>query len=193
MHSMSEGKWNSRSPWPPKSMSSDQVQTTLKYDMQHANRGDNPWKAWAKEVRETQPEFKAQSCSTTWHTSAGGATAWGQKWDSASSMRDRSYQRSVPTSKNLTGSDYDTDREWHRSRMRYSSGWASDPTWSQSKRAKPTHTDPKMISKQIQRCQVALRLRRGAGMGCCPCERWEQHGLRADPCAAWAELMSITL
>ena len=32
--------------------------------------------------------------------------------------------------------------EWHRSRMRCSSGWANDPAWSQSKRARSTHIDP---------------------------------------------------
>ena len=44
--------------------------------------------------------------------------------------------------KDLTGSDYDAHREWHRRRMRYSSGWANVPSWSQQKSAKPTHIDP---------------------------------------------------
>ena len=48
MRSMSERKWSSLGPWPRKSMSSDRVQITLKYDMQPANRGDNPWKDWAR-------------------------------------------------------------------------------------------------------------------------------------------------
>ena len=47
-----------------------------------------------------------------------------------------------PTNTNLTGPDHDTDYEWHRSRMQYISGWASDPLRPQSKQAKPTHTDP---------------------------------------------------
>ena len=38
--------------------------------------------------------------------------------------------------------DHDTDREWREDRKWYSTGWANDPSWSQSKRAKPTHTDP---------------------------------------------------
>ena len=42
----------------------------------------------------------------------------------------------------MAGSDYETDRERHASIMRYSEGWANDPTWSQHKRAKPTKTDP---------------------------------------------------
>ena len=67
--------------------------------------------------------------------SAGGDKAWGQQWDSSSSRRGRSYQWSVPTSKDLTGSDYDTDREWRRSRVSYSRGWANDPSC-------PTHTEP---------------------------------------------------
>ena len=37
--------------------------------MQPANPGDNPWKDWAKEVGETQPD-KVLSCSTTWHMPA---------------------------------------------------------------------------------------------------------------------------
>ena len=52
MHSKGERKWNS---WAmaSKPMSSNQVQTTRKYDLQPENRGDNPWKDWAREVRET--------------------------------------------------------------------------------------------------------------------------------------------
>ena len=81
MHTVSERKCKSWGPRPPKSMSSNQVQTALRYEMQPANRGDNPWKDWAREVRETQPD-KAQPCSTAWHTPAGGANAWGHSWDS---------------------------------------------------------------------------------------------------------------
>ena len=55
---------------------------------------------------------------------------------------DRSHQWSVPTNATLTGPEHDTDYEWHQGRMRYSSGWAHDPSWSQSKRVKPTHVDP---------------------------------------------------
>ena len=44
--------------------------------------------------------------------------------------------------RNLAGSDFETDRKWHASTMRYGEGWANDPTWSQYKRAKPTYTDP---------------------------------------------------
>ena len=42
MPSMSEREWNSWGPRPPQSISGSQVQTTLKHDMQPANRGDNP-------------------------------------------------------------------------------------------------------------------------------------------------------
>ena len=48
----------------------------------------------------------------------------------------------TPTTRNLSRSDYDTDRDWHARTMRYGEGWAHDPTHSQQKRAKPTHTDP---------------------------------------------------
>ena len=58
------------------------------------------------------------------------STEWdGSKW-------------SAPTSRNLGGPDYDTDRDWHAWIMRYGEGWAHDPTYSHCKRAKPTHTDP---------------------------------------------------
>ena len=49
--------------------------------------------------------------------------------------------------RNLVGSAYDTDRDWHASTMRYGDSWAHDPTWSQHKRAKPTHTDPEDDTK----------------------------------------------
>ena len=49
---------------------------------------------------------------------------------------------STPTARNLGASDCGTDREWHARTIRYGEGWAHDPTWSQQKRAKPTHTDP---------------------------------------------------
>ena len=68
----------------------------------------------------------------TWCRKPQTFTYHWQQWDSSASRRDRSYQWSVPTSKDLTGSDYDTDGEWHKSRMKYSSGWANDPSWSQS-------------------------------------------------------------
>ena len=40
------------------------------------------------------------------------------------------------------------DHDWHASTMRYGDGWAHDPTWSQHKRARPTHTDPGGHSSQ---------------------------------------------
>ena len=54
----------------------------------------------------------------------------------------RSYRWSVPTNANLAGPDHDTDRERHRDKKWHSTRWASDPSWSQSKHAKPTHADP---------------------------------------------------
>ena len=80
-----ERKWNSWGPWPPNSGGSSPVQTTPRYDVQPANRGDNPWKDCAKEVRDAQPEYKAKSGPSSWHTPAGGANAWGQQWGSSSS------------------------------------------------------------------------------------------------------------
>ena len=65
----------------------------------------------------------------------------GQNLGSHSSGWGRS-KWSTPTAKNLVGSDYETDRDWHASTMRYGDCWAHDPTWSQHKRAKPTHKDP---------------------------------------------------
>ena len=62
-------------------MSGHQAQPTQKYDVQPAIRGSSPWTDWAREVRNSQPDYKVSS-SDTWHASAGGAHAWGQKWDS---------------------------------------------------------------------------------------------------------------
>ena len=94
---------------------------------------------WAREVRNSQPEYRVSS-SSTWSASAGGA--WERKLDTQSSDWARSSRWSAPTTRNLAGSDFETDREWHASTMRCGEGWASDPQWSQYKRAKPTYTDP---------------------------------------------------
>ena len=97
----------------------------MRYDVQPANRGDNPWKGWAKEVRDAQPENKAKSSSSSWHTPASGA-------------RDRiDHINGQLQRKDLTASDHDIHRECRRRRMKFSSGWANDPSSSQSKRSKP--------------------------------------------------------
>ena len=134
-------------PWPPNSVSGKQVQSTQQYDVQSANRGSNPWADWAREVRNSQPEYRVSS-SSTWHASAGGAHAWGQKWDSQSSGWARSSMWSAPTAKNLAGSDYETDREGHASTMRYGDGWAIQHG---PRRAKITQTLE--IRPMIWRCQ----------------------------------------
>ena len=117
-----DGVWNAWGPWPPESTSGNQVQPTQKYNVQPANRGDNPWTDWAREVSSRAPSSNKR------HASAGGAYAWGQKWDSYQSDWSRPYQWSAPKRNSLAGSDYDTDREWHAGRMRFNSGWANDPT-----------------------------------------------------------------
>ena len=69
----SERNWNTWGPWPPNSAGSSPVQTSPRYDVQPANRGDDPWKDWAKEIRDAQPECKAKSSSSSWHMPNGGA------------------------------------------------------------------------------------------------------------------------
>ena len=59
--------------------SSKQVQFTQPYSMRPANRGSNRWTDWAREVRNSQHEYRVSS-SNTWHASASGARAWGRKW-----------------------------------------------------------------------------------------------------------------
>ena len=49
---------------------------------------------------------------------------------------------SAHTARNLSGSGYDTDKDWRARTMRYGEGWAHDPTYSHYKRAKPNYTDP---------------------------------------------------
>ena len=71
---------------------------------------------------------------------AGDGRAW--KYKSYKSSEWDGSKWSTPTAKFLSASDYDTDRDWHARTMRYGEGWAHDPTYSQQKRAKPTHTDP---------------------------------------------------
>ena len=64
----------------PESASSRQVQNTLAYRIQSANGGSDSWADSAREVRNSQPEYRP-STSNAWHTSAGGAHAWDRKWD----------------------------------------------------------------------------------------------------------------
>ena len=87
-------------------------------------------------------EPRAASSSSSWQVLAGGTNAWRQQWCSSSSGWDRSQQWSAPTSPNLTGPNHDLDHEWRQGRMCHATGWAHNPSWSQSKRVKPTHTDP---------------------------------------------------
>ena len=68
--------------------------------------------------------------------SAGHEPAW--KYKSYESAEWDGSKWSAPTSKNLGGPDYDTDRDWHARTTRHGEGWAHDPTYSQRKRAKPS-------------------------------------------------------
>ena len=81
-YSMSERttKWG---PWSPESANSRPVQHQP-CRLQSANRGSDSWADWAREVRNSQPEYRTSS-SSTWHASAGGAHAWERKWDTQSS------------------------------------------------------------------------------------------------------------
>ena len=84
----------------------------------------------------------------------------------------------VPTNASLVGPDHDTDREWYARRKWYQSGWANDPSWSQSKRVKPTHTDP----EDDRRVDLALLRRHGtqlrieiSGQSRCLQHLWEAY------------------
>ena len=59
-----------------------------------------------------------------------GLGIWGKRSPArfSSSGWDRSRQWS-PTNTNLTGPDHGTDHEWYQGRMRYTDGWANDPSW----------------------------------------------------------------
>ena len=79
----------------------------------------------------------------------------------------RSSRWSAPTARNLAGSDFETDREWHASAMRYGEGWAAwanDPTWSQhivTSRLNPLTLTLKMMWGLMLWCLLELRRRRG--------------------------------
>ena len=110
-HSMSErsSKWG---PWLPENVSSQKAQSAQPFRLQPANRGASLWAHWSSEVRASQPEYQTHSSNS---------------WESHSSGWERS-KWSTPTARNLVGSDYDTDSEWHVRAMRYGDGWAHDPT-----------------------------------------------------------------
>ena len=64
--------------WGPSSASvvaGNPEKPTTKHTVPPANRGDEPWKDWAYEVREAQPEPRAVSSSSSWQVQAGGANA----------------------------------------------------------------------------------------------------------------------
>ena len=108
-HSTSE-KANKWGPWPPPEVGSKHVQSAQPYRLQQANRGEGKWSKWARKVRQSQPEYWDYG-SNKWRASAGDARAWKYK-DYESSEWDGS-KWSTPTARNLSGSDYDTDRDWH--------------------------------------------------------------------------------
>ena len=139
MSEKSNVKANAWGPWSSRESGNKSVQPAQPYRLQQANRGEGQWSKRASDIRQSQPD-KWASRPAKWHSSAGDERAWKRKsyesteWDGS--------KRSAPTSRNLGGSDYDTDRDWHTRTMRYREGWARDPTYSHYKRAKPTHTDP---------------------------------------------------
>ena len=136
--------WHQVGPCPPPEVSSKHVQSAQPYQLQQANRGEGKWSEWAREVRQSQPEYWDHG-SNKRRASAGDARAWKCK-DYESSEWDGS-KWSTPTAKDLSGSDYDTDRDRHARTMRYGDGWVHHPTYSQQKRAKPTHMKPEYDMK----------------------------------------------
>ena len=129
--------------WPP---AQDQTKTRvpLSYEMKPSNRGRNEWKQWQEQVKPAVSEGTEtrQSWSRGSETAAGSSRqSW---WSSDQQIGRRSSQWSAPTSKQLAGSGYATDREWHETTKWDASGWANDPSqWTQyTERAKPTYSDP---------------------------------------------------
>ena len=126
-------------PWQSYEPGNKNMQPAQPYRLQKANKSDGQWSKWASDIRQSQPD-KWNSSSSRWHSSAGDERTWKYKgyesadWDGS--------KWSAPTSRDLGGSDYDTDKEWQLRNMRYGEGWAHDPTYSHYKRAKPTQTDP---------------------------------------------------
>ena len=137
-HIMSE-KANQWGPWTSHETGEKYVQPAQPYRLQQANRGEDKWSKWASDVRQSQSE-NWDYRSFKWRSSAGDDRAWKHKTYDSSEWDGSKW--SVPTSRNLSGSGYDTDRDWRAKTMRYGEGWAHDPTYSQHNRAKPTYTDP---------------------------------------------------
>ena len=101
------------------------VQPAQPYRLQQAYRSEGQWSKWASDIRRSQPD-KWDSRSSNWHSSAGDERAW--KYKSYESTSWDGSKWSAPTSRNLDGPDYDTDRDWHAWTMRYGEGWAHDPS-----------------------------------------------------------------
>ena len=135
-----EGQWQDWSPWPASPAADRPTQPVTSYEMRPANREANPWTNWTKEVQASRPE---RIDDAQWRTDVSGTYALNQSWSSSGSGWNGSTTWSAPTSSNLIGPDYSTDRECYESRRGYTPGWANDSSyWYQSKRAQPTRTDP---------------------------------------------------
>ena len=94
-------------PWPLRESGNKSAQPAQPYRQQQANRSEGKW---ASDVRQSQPK-KWDYDSSKWHSSAGDGRAlklksyYSSEWDGS--------KWSAPTSRNLSGSGYDTDRDWH--------------------------------------------------------------------------------
>ena len=110
-HIMSEKaneKVNKWGPSPSHESGNKSVQPAQPYRLQQTNRSEGQWSKWASDVRQSQPE-KWDCRSSKWHLSAGDERAWKHKSSDSSEWDGSKW--SAPTSRNLSGSGYDTDRD----------------------------------------------------------------------------------
>ena len=129
-------KWG---PWPPESASSRQMQNTQPYTKQSADQIPGQTGLAKRGIRSQTIEHPTPTLGI--RQPAALMPGIGSGILSHQVGQDR-LDGSAPTTRNLVGSDFETDREWHASTMGCGEGWANDPTWSQYRRAKPTYADP---------------------------------------------------
>ena len=93
-------------------------------------RGEGGWSKWASDVRQSQPE-NWDYRSSKWHSSAGDDRAWKHQGYDSSEWDGSKW--SAPTTRNLSGSGYDTNKNWK-------GGHTTLPTISIKERSQPTPT-----------------------------------------------------
>ena len=110
----SESQLREWPPWLSTPAAERPARPVTSYEVTPANRGENPWTSWTKEVRARMPDSQDEAQSSSWKADAGGATAFQQSWSSSGSGWSRPSTWAAPATSSLSGPDHATDHEWYQ-------------------------------------------------------------------------------